>query len=207
MRHPPRQVSGGTPGHHPRATTATTVLTSAHHEADTAHRTEALDDRSTDDLRLEAYQTRTGWHGDIPEGHYAIRDPHEPERVTMWRVKAGRLDAWPKEARNGPLLFRRDVPADPADAKRVRETYYAAIRSYWAAVENALAANPEEAAARYAASTFRCAICNRKLRVPESNGYGVGPECRSWMPPSLLAEYARRMSLARAELDETRRSA
>lgn len=161
----------------------------------------------TDDERLQAYQSRSGWLGDVPEGHYAIRDPHEPTRVTTWRVKSGRLDAWPKEARNGPVLFRRDVPHDPAGAKQVRETYWAALREYWLAVENLLAANPEEAAARYAAVMFRCAVCNRSLRVPESNAYGVGPECRSWMPSSLLAQYAQQVSMVRSEQADERWSA
>lgn len=42
---PPRQVSGGTPGHHPRATTATSVHTST--QADPDHGTAALHVRST----------------------------------------------------------------------------------------------------------------------------------------------------------------
>ena len=55
VRHSPRHVSGGAPGHHPRATTATTVLTSAHHEADTPHGTAALDVGSTVVVTAEAY--------------------------------------------------------------------------------------------------------------------------------------------------------
>jgi hypothetical protein len=75
---------------------------------------------------------------------------------------------------------------------------WAAWRDYRDVVVRLLEQSPELAAARYAAVTFRCAICNRALRVAQSNGYGVGPECRSWMPEDLLSEYARQVSLLRA---------
>jgi len=154
---------------------------------------------AVDDDRLQRHLDRAGWFGSIPEGHFAIVDPFDSALVSMWRVKSGRLTPWPKEARTGPRLFRRDVPRDPVGAGRVREAHRAAVRTYREAVEAVLARSPEEAAARFASVTFRCSSCNRALKVPESNSYGLGPECRSWMPAGLLGEYARQVAIVRVE--------
>jgi len=150
-----------------------------------------------DDERLQRHLDRDGWYGSIPEGHFAVVDPFDSALVSMWRVKSGRLTPWPREARTGPRLFRRDVPRDPVGAGRVREAHRSAVRTYGEAV---LTRSPTEAAARFATVTFRCSSCNRALKVPESNGYGLGPECRSWMPAGLLAEFARQVAIVRAEL-------
>lgn len=153
----------------------------------------------TNEQLLADYAARVGWHGDVPVGHYAIPDPHDPAVVSMWRVRRARLTPWPKEARFGPVLYRRDLPGDRAQAQLVQDAHWATVRAYREQVAAILAAEPEQAAARYAAVTFRCASCNRPLKVPESNGYGVGPECRSWMPPALLAAYAAQVARLRAE--------
>lgn len=154
----------------------------------------------TDEQRLADYTARVGWFGEIPEGHYAIPDPHDPTVVSMWRVKRGQMEPWPKQARFGPRLYRRDLPPEPEQARVAIEAYWVTVRGYREEVATLLATAPEQAAARYAAVTFRCAMCNRALKVPESNGYGVGPECRSWMPSSLLATYAAQVARLRAEI-------
>lgn len=156
----------------------------------------------TDDQQLDRYRAQDGWHNGIPEGHYAIPDPHDTDRVTMWRVKAGRLTSWPRQARNGPVLRapRSEIPKGRAAREAFWSPRRAAYRTYLDRAREVLRAAPEEAAARYAAVMFRCASCNRVLRVPESNGYGIGPECRRWMPDDLLAEFARQVSIIRADM-------
>lgn len=182
----------GRPGDHPGPPATTHMITAT---------AKAQHPKGSDDHRLRRYHDRAGWYGDIPEGHYAIVDPHDPTLVTMWRVKACRLQPWPREARNGPEVraLRRDIPRDRVAAEAFWAPKRAARAAYLAEVEQVLTGDPERAAARYAAVTFRCAVCNRRLEVPESNAYGVGPECRSWMPADMLAEYARQVALVRAE--------
>ena len=155
----------------------------------------------TDAERLANYASRVGWVGNIPEGHYAIRDPHEPARVTSWRVKAGRLTVWPKNARVGPIVYRRDLPKGRAEQAAVVAAWMEDRQAYFATVRAALGVDPAQAAARYAAVSFRCAMCNRSLRAAESNGYGIGPECRRWMPADLLSAAARAASLVRGEVE------
>ena len=61
----------------------------------------------------------TAWQ-DLPEGHYAITAPHAPGLITYWRrkdIKGKRgtrptFGPWPLKARNGTVLYTRDVPRD-----------------------------------------------------------------------------------------------
>ncbi len=137
---------------------------------------------------------------DLPESHYAIRDPHAPGTVTYWRrkdVKARsgvrpQFTAWPPKARNGPILLKRHVPKDLVGRERgewlVR--WFAEFRQpYNDAVVAAIAADPITAGKRFADLTCRCCACGRALTDDHSKVYGIGPECRSDIPAEVLAEY------------------
>jgi len=138
---------------------------------------------------------------DIPEGLYAIVDPHDPETVSYWRRKDtkkrnGSIEtsfaAWPPKARYGPILLKRDVPQDLWGQERgewllrwLDETR----QPYDSAVIASVLADPIAAGRRFAELTSRCCACARTLTDDLSKCYGIGPECRSEIPADVLAQY------------------
>lgn len=138
---------------------------------------------------------------DLPEGLYAIPDPHTPDTITYWRRQdvrtrrqnlSPRFGAWPPKARPGPVLYKSDVPAglhgqDLGDWMR---TWYAETREpYDTAVVAAIAADPITAGRRFAELTVRCCQCARPLTDALSKTYGIGPDCRHGMDTEILALY------------------
>ncbi len=137
---------------------------------------------------------------DLPEGHYAIVDPHDPGTVTYWRRKDVKrrsgvrlqFEAWPLKASNGPILRKLDVPKNLTGRDRVDwvTRWYADVRApYMFAVVAAIAADPVAAGKRFAVLTCRCCACARTLYDDHSKVYGIGPECRSEIPAEALAAY------------------
>lgn len=137
---------------------------------------------------------------DLPEGHYAIVDPHDPGTVTYWRRKnvktrsgvRPQFDAWPLKAKNGPILWKRDVPKNLTGQARIEwvTRWFTDVRAlYMTAVVTAIAADPVAAGKRFADLTCRCCACGRALFDDHSKVYGIGPECRSEIPAEVLARY------------------
>lgn len=115
----------------------------------------------------------------IPAGYYAIPDPDNPERTTTWRVHPdGTRTPWPRNARYGPVLYRRDVPTDPEQRKATIRAYQELLTTWCRAVAEQLTADPDTAAMRFAVINIRCSRCARALRDETSKRLGIGPECR-----------------------------
>ena len=159
--------------------------------------------------------TTAAWQ-DLPEGHYAIPDPHDPGVITYWRrknIKGKRavrpsFGPWPLKARNGPVLYTRDVPRDlrgQARAEWVRDWYATVRHPYDTAVAEAIAADTVKAGQRFAGLTSRCCSCGRALTDDHSKVYGIGPECRAGLTAEALALYfTPRLGRAHAEYLATR---
>lgn len=157
------------------------------------------------------HPAQSGAWQDLPEGHYAIRDPHDPGTITYWRRKdiKGRHGArpaftpWPLKARNGPRLLARDVPVGLRGQVRAEwvRAWYARVRHpYDAAVVEAIAADIAAAGKRFADLTSRCCRCGRALTDDHSKVYGIGPECRAGLTADQLAAYfTPRLGRAHAE--------
>lgn len=154
----------------------------------------------TDADKLHRLVNKIGGVDGIAEGHYAIEDPFDPQRHTTWRVKDGKFEAWPTRVRVGPITAVRwaDCPRYGSDRERFIRAAWARQHEYHADVKAAIKADPEAASARFSVQTVCCCVCNRKLTDPESVGYGIGPECRRWMPAEHRAAIADHTSRLRA---------
>jgi Family of unknown function (DUF6011) len=131
---------------------------------------------------------------DLPDGYYAIDDPHHLEQVTYWRRAQVRsqFGPWPPKARYGPVLRRSDVPDGLSGQARdewVRRWFTEVREPYDAAVREAIAADPVAAGKRFADLLTRCCLCGRKLSDARSKVYGIGPECRQGISAEVLAAY------------------
>lgn len=139
---------------------------------------------------------------DLPEGLYAIPDPHTPDTITYWRrhdVTTRRKNvrpefgAWPPKAQNGPNLYTKDVPKDlhgQARAEWALAWYQQHRHPYLDAVVDAIASDPVGAGRRFAELTTRCCQCARALTDALSKTYGIGPDCREAIPTETLALYS-----------------
>ncbi|MFF0164046.1 helix-turn-helix domain-containing protein [Streptomyces sp. NPDC005263] len=65
----------------------------------------------------------------LPDGTYAVRDPHDPDVTTLWRVNAGKLHPWPLRQRWAPRPPKSDMSLPPEERRARRERWYAEI--YW----------------------------------------------------------------------------
>ncbi|MFJ7069877.1 helix-turn-helix domain-containing protein [Streptomyces sp. NPDC101115] len=63
----------------------------------------------------------------LPDGTYAVRDPHNPHVTTLWRVARGELFPWPLRQRWAPRPPKTDLPPD--ERRACRERWYAEV--YW----------------------------------------------------------------------------
>ncbi|MFJ9149139.1 helix-turn-helix domain-containing protein [Streptomyces sp. NPDC102270] len=65
----------------------------------------------------------------LPDGTYAVRDPHDPDVTTLWRVDGGKLHPWPLRQRWAPRPPKADPSAPPEERRARRERWYAEV--YW----------------------------------------------------------------------------
>ncbi|WP_225629595.1 helix-turn-helix domain-containing protein [Streptomyces werraensis] len=65
----------------------------------------------------------------LPDGTYAVRDPHDPEVTTLWRVDGGELHPWPLRQRWAPRPPKADPAVPPEERRDRRERWYAEV--YW----------------------------------------------------------------------------
>jgi hypothetical protein len=124
----------------------------------------------------------------IPVGYYAVPDPDQPdEQMTYWHVRADcgpdmfHFVAWPPRARYGPKLLRKDVPKDYEGRAAAIRAHHEVLLDWNLRLRDALAAEPAEAAERFARLTTRCFWCARALTDPRSKLLGMGPDCRRQM--------------------------
>lgn len=133
--------------------------------------------------------------------YFAVVDPSDPGRMTYWRSGKRGLKPWPAQARYGPVLYRSDVPADLSGTAR-REwiaTWFAERSQPWhQAIREAIATDPDDCRARFAAFTSHCCMCGRGLTDPASKTYGIGPECRTGISSTTLARLAELVARAHA---------
>lgn len=130
----------------------------------------------------------------IPDGYYAVLDPHSVGTMTYWRrvrtEKADTLRPWPAKAWHGPAVPRRaDVPELRKDRDRFVAAWQQTRRTYLGQVVASIAERPEVAARCFAALSIRCWSCGRPLHDKDSKVFGIGPDCRSGMDPATLARY------------------
>lgn len=124
----------------------------------------------------------TNQPADIPDGYYAVPDPDNPERLTLWHVDGDHLVASPTSAHYGPVLHRKDVPAglSKPDKSRWVANWFETVQRPWrVAVHAAIAADPNAAGALYAKTAVRCRDCGRPLKDETSKAAGRGPDCRA----------------------------
>lgn len=130
----------------------------------------------------------------IPDGYYAVLDPHTVGTMTYWRrvrtAKADALRTWPAKAWHGPPVPRRaDLPELREDRDRFVADWQATRRKYLGEVIASIADRPEVAARCFAALCIRCWSCGRPLHDKTSKVVGIGPDCREGMDPAVLARY------------------
>ncbi|MEU3855283.1 hypothetical protein [Streptomyces sp. NPDC029554] len=65
----------------------------------------------------------------LPDGTYAVCDPHDPEVTTLWRVDGGELHPWPLRQRWAPRPPKADPAVPPEERRARRERWYAEV--YW----------------------------------------------------------------------------
>ena len=138
--------------------------------------------------------------------YFAVPDPLDPGVMTYWyRVKrgrsAGQLAPWPPKARYHPATWR-DIPKGlTADEQREAVlAYYAPVMEARREIALIIDADPDTAAARFAALRTACCHCGKALTDDRSRVYGIDPECRHGTPPALLDRYAAAVGRAHAEL-------
>lgn len=139
--------------------------------------------------------------------YYAVPDPTDPDLMTYWRERNGTLTPWPGQAKYGPILYRSDVPKGLTGPpqKQWAVNWYRDNRLPWLGkISAAIAADPDEAAARFAALKTRCCWCGKPLTDERSKTIGVGPDCRRTYPDELIARYIDAVGRAHAQHLATR---
>lgn len=113
--------------------------------------------------------------------YYAIPDPTDPDTMTFWRREGDSIAPWPSKAKQGPVLYRHQVPAELRGRER-SEWVYRWVREvrdpWWDAIRRAVADDTGDARALFARITTRCWCCGKKLTDPISQLAGLGPDCR-----------------------------
>ncbi|PZT74492.1 MULTISPECIES: hypothetical protein [unclassified Streptomyces] len=86
----------------------------------------------------------------LPDGTYAVPDPDDPDTLTLWKVTAGSLDAWPPRRRWAPRMPPPPAGLSPGERREHRERWYAAVYWPWkVAVAASIADDPGRAADRF----------------------------------------------------------
>jgi hypothetical protein len=116
----------------------------------------------------------------VPTGYYAVPDPDDAAKLTLWRVVNGLPHPSPANARYGPRLLKTAIPADlNRDGQReFIRTFHETVRLPWVrAVHAAIAADPDGAGDRFAETTVHCRDCGRPLTDETSKARRRGPDC------------------------------
>jgi hypothetical protein len=141
---------------------------------------------------------------DMRPDYFAVPDPLDPGKLCYWYrpkhgKKAGRLEKWPPRRSDWGALYRKDVAAQPPDQRvEYQMAHWQRVRAAREEIVNTIDADPGLAAARFAAARSACCFCGRELTDERSKTYGVGPDCRSGMPPEKLTQLIGAMRRAHA---------
>lgn len=133
--------------------------------------------------------------------YFAVPDPLDPDLITYWRRSAeGQLRPWPPKAKYRPL-YPRDVPAElsPVERRAFLDAYREQLLKAYVEIRNTIEADPDTAAARFAAFHSRCCNCGKALTDDQSKVYGIGPDCRDGMSPEVLAPFVALIGRAHAK--------
>lgn len=114
----------------------------------------------------------------LPAGYYAVPDPDNADVITYWHASDDDLTPWPRNAKYGPVLYRRDVPKKQPERNAVREAFWGRRRAWHETIRQLITADLDAARALFAGDTIRCYECGRVLTDDTSRRLGVGPECR-----------------------------
>jgi hypothetical protein len=126
--------------------------------------------------------------------YYAVPDPADPLRMTFWRVSARGCRSWPPRSGGDGAKYKALLAA--AESK----TEWTRLVVEWSdAIDTEIREHPERAGARFACWHARCCRCGRRLTDPRSKTYGIGPECVTGVPRSVLPQMAEAMRLAVGE--------
>jgi hypothetical protein len=146
---------------------------------------------------------------DVRPDYFAVPDPLDPDwpdstRLSYWYRpkrgrKAGEILPWPPQRNRWGALYRADVLAQPPDKRDVyRLNHWTTVRAGRRWVEEVIANNPVECAARFAASKSICCCCGKALTDERSKTYGIGPDCRQGVAPAVLAALIEKMAAVHA---------
>ncbi|MEV3995782.1 DUF6011 domain-containing protein [Streptomyces halstedii] len=125
----------------------------------------------------------------LPDGHYALLDPQDSEVMTYWRVRSGRLMAWPAKAWHGPVRpLRSAAPKDRDERIAWMRKWHATYRAWLEQLHAALQRDPGTARRQFTDLTVRCCLCGRALRDDVSKVVGIGPDCRTGLSQEALAD-------------------
>lgn len=87
----------------------------------------------------------------LPDGTYGVPDPDDPAVITLWQVRKGNMSAWPPGQRWAPFPPTPPEGLHGSERAAWREYWYDAVYWPWkAAVVDAITADPDTAAARFA---------------------------------------------------------
>jgi hypothetical protein len=136
-----------------------------------------------------------------PARHFAVLD-EDSQSATMWHLdRRGQLVAWPRGARNGPILWQAPgagrehvIPADLSGGDRSAwiEHWATTVSPPWhQTIRETITADPDRAAALFSFTVVNCCKCGRFLEDPESRAAGIGPKCAP-MVPAVIREAIRR---------------
>jgi hypothetical protein len=137
--------------------------------------------------------------------YFAVPDPLDPDKLCYWyRHKrgrhAGQLSPWPPRRNRWGRLTWAEVNAQPErDREDYQVAHWAKVRAARQQIQQAIADDPDLAAARWSLAHSSCCFCGKALTDQRSKAYGIGPDCRAGAPPEVLAELIRRMEQAHAE--------
>lgn len=136
--------------------------------------------------------------------YFAVPDPDTGDMTYWYRDRRGVVQPWPPKVRGyGPTF--PDFSALPRGERdeRVRDFILGTMRPWRQSIEETLDAEPDTAAARFAAFQSRCCICGKDLTDAESKVLGIGPDCRRGVPSHVLESLAREMGRIHGQMVPT----
>lgn len=139
--------------------------------------------------------------------YFALPDPTDSTVMVFFHLnRRGALVSWPPGTDFGPTLWRHPGPGrehvTPASLKGITRKlwirdWHQRVRQPWIAeVAAAIDADPNTAAARFAALRTCCARCGRHLEDPASRARGLGSDCVSRFAPEYVAALTREVGRA-----------
>ena len=104
--------------------------------------------------------------------------------------RAGKILPWPPRRSHFGVLYSKDIPADLTGEARDRwaQCWFNEMHVIRLSALREIEDRPDECAASFARLRACCCCCGKALDEPRSVAYGIGPECRTGMPPAMLTK-------------------